>query len=331
MVLAVIEHVAGAPTVLSLEVLSMAGRLARDLGEPVEAVALGPNGAAAATILSSYRVSTLHVADDPQLAEYAPAAWAHTIAQLADQVNPKVVIATASDRGGEVMAHVAARMKLPLAANCTEIAPGDPFTVTRQRWGGSLLEEAHLKGAVKLLTVAPHALSAEPSPNRSEVATHSFAPALEDKDFRVRLLPQVEADSGKISLAQARVVIGGGRGVGSAEGFVTLEELADLLGGAVGCSRVVTSLGWRPHSDQVGQTGTRIAPDLYIACGISGAIQHMVGCRAAKHILAINTDRAAPIVAQADYAVIGDVQNVLSSVNAEIRRVKAGEPSRSSA
>jgi len=97
-----------------------------------------------------------------------------------------------------------------------------------------------------------------------------------------------------------------------------------LLGGAVGCSRVVTSLGWRPHSDQVGQTGTRIAPDLYIACGISGAIQHMVGCRAAKHILAINTDPAAPIVAQADYAVIGDVQKVLTAVNAEIRRAKSG-------
>ena len=324
MVFAVIEHVAGAPTMLSLEVLTMAGRLARDLGEPLEAIAIGPNGAAAAKILSSYRVSTLHAADDPRLAEYAPAAWAHAIAELADRLNPKVVIGTASDRGGEFMAHVAARMKLPLAANCTEIAPGDPFIVTRQRWGGSLLEEAHLKGGVKLLTVAPHALLAEASPNRSEVATRPFAPVLEDKDFRVRLVPQIEADTGKISLAQARVVIGGGRGVGSAEGFATLEELADLLGGAVGCSRVVTSLGWRPHSDQVGQTGTRIAPDLYIACGISGAIQHMVGCRAAKHILAINTDPAAPIVAQADYAVIGDVQKVLSAVNAEIRRAKSG-------
>ena len=112
--------------------------------------------------------------------------------------------------------------------------------------------------------------------------------------------------------------------MGSAEGFASLQELADLLGGAVGCSRAVTSLGWRPHSDQVGQTGTRIAPDLYVACGISGAIQHMVGCRAAKHILAINTDAAAPIVAQADYAVIGDVQKVLVSVNAEIHRAKGG-------
>ena len=322
MVLAFIEHLNGAPTTLSLEVLTMAGRLSGEMAVPLEAVAIGPKGAAAAGILTSYGVSRLHVGDDPRLADYAPAGWARAVAELTERVNPEVVIGTASDRGSEVMAHVAARMKLPLAANCTEIAPGDPFTVTRQRWGGSLLEEAHLKGRVKLLTLAPHALAAEASPSRTEVATHPFTPALDDKDFRVRLVPQVEADTGKISLAQARVVIGGGRGVGSAEGFASLEELAGLLGGAVGCSRAVTSLGWRPHSDQVGQTGMRIAPDLYIACGISGAIQHMVGCRAAKHILAINTDAAAPIVEQADYAVIGDVQKVLSSVNAQIRKLR---------
>jgi electron transfer flavoprotein alpha subunit len=322
MILAFIEHVAGAPTMLSLEVLTMAGRLANETDQPLETVVIGPNGAATTGILSSYGVTALHVADDPRLSVYAPAAWAHTIAELADQVQPEVIIGTASDRGGEVMAHVAARMQLPMAANCTEIAPGDPFTVTRQRWGGSLLEEARLKGRIKLLTLAPHALTAEASPSRSDVTTRPFGPVLDDKDFRVRLVPQVEADTGKISLAQARVVIGGGRGVGSAEGFASLEELADLLGGAVGCSRAVTSLGWRPHSDQVGQTGTRIAPDLYVACGISGAIQHMVGCRAAKHILAINTDSAAPIVAQADYAVIGDVQKVLVAVNAEIHKAK---------
>jgi electron transfer flavoprotein alpha subunit len=331
MVLAFIEHVAGAPTTLSLEVLTIARRIAREAGGPLDAVAIGAKAAAAAGILSSYGVGTAHVADDSRLAEYAPAAWAHAIVDLVDRVNPDVVIATASDRGGEVMAHLASRMKLPMAANCTEIAPGDRFTVTRQRWGGSLLEEAHLKGAIKLLTLAPHALTAEASPSRTEVTIRAFGPVLDEKDFRVRLKPQVEADTGKISLAQARVVVGGGRGVGSAEGFAPLEELAALLGGAVGCSRAVTSLGWRPHSDQVGQTGTRIAPDLYIACGISGAIQHMVGCQAAKHILAINNDPAAPIVAQADYAVIGDVQKVLSAVNAEVRRVQAGEPSRSPA
>jgi electron transfer flavoprotein alpha subunit len=220
------------------------------------------------------------------------------------------------------MAHVAARLRQPLAANCTEVIPGDPFLVTRQRWGGSLLEEARLKGAVKLLTMAPHAVTAEADARPTAIEVETRRPSLEDKDFRVTVIPQVEADTGKISLAQARVVVGGGRGVGSAEGFQALEELASLLGGAVGCSRVVTSLGWRPHADQVGQTGMRIAPDLYIACGISGAIQHMVGCRAAKHILAINTDKEAPIVAQADYAVIGDVKAVVTAVTTEIRKLK---------
>lgn len=322
MILAFAEHVDGAPTILSLEVLTMARRLAQRMGAPLEAVLIGPKGSAAGDMFASYGVSTLHVAADDRLADYAPAAWAQGIVELAGRTHPAIVIGTASDRGGEVIAHAAARMGLAMAANCTEITPGDPFTVTRQRWGGSLLEEARLVGAIKLLTLAPHALSAEAAPDRTVLRINSWTPTLEENEFRVRITPEVAADTGKVSLAQARVVVGGGRGVGSAEGFASLEELAGLLGGAVGCSRAVTSLGWRPHADQVGQTGTRIAPDLYIACGISGAIQHMVGCRAAKHILAINTDANAPIVAQADYAVIGDVQKVVSAVNAEIRKAR---------
>ncbi len=322
MVLAFLEHVGGAPTSLSLELLTMARRVAQQMGVRLEALLIGGSGASASEILSTYGVSVLHMADDERLTAYAPAAWAHTIVQLVETAHPAVVIGTGSDRGAEVMAHVAARLRLPLAANCTEVIPGDPFLVTRQRWGGSLLEEARLKGAVKIVTAAPHAVTAEADAKPTEIDVETKRPSLEEKDFRVTVVPQVEADTGKISLAQARVVVGGGRGVGSAEGFQALEELASLLGGAVGCSRAVTSLGWRPHADQVGQTGMRIAPDLYIACGISGAIQHMVGCRAAKHILAINTDKDAPIVAQADYAVIGDVKAVVTAVTSEIRRLK---------
>jgi len=322
MVLAFLEHVGGAPTSLSLELLTMARRVAQQMGVRLEALLIGGSGASASGILSTYGVSVLHMADDERLTAYAPAAWAHTIVQLVETAHPAVVIGTGSDRGAEVMAHVAARLRLPLAANCTEVIPGDPFLVTRQRWGGSLLEEARLKGAVKIVTAAPHAVTAEADAKPTEIDVETKRPSLEEKDFRVTVVPQVEADTGKISLAQARVVVGGGRGVGSAEGFQALEELASLLGGAVGCSRAVTSLGWRPHADQVGQTGMRIAPDLYIACGISGAIQHMVGCRAAKHILAINTDKDAPIVAQADYAVIGDVKAVVTAVTSEIRRLK---------
>jgi len=136
----------------------------------------------------------------------------------------------------------------------------------------------------------------------------------------VRVSEHVAPPGGGVSLAEARVVVSGGRGVGSKEGFAIIEELAGLLGGRVGCSRVVTSAGWRPHSDQVGQTGTKISPDLYIACGISGATQHMAGCKGAKRILAINADAEAPIMSLADYAVVGDLREVVPAVCEEIKR-----------
>jgi electron transfer flavoprotein alpha subunit len=139
----------------------------------------------------------------------------------------------------------------------------------------------------------------------------------------VTVVDHVAPDTGgKVSLADAKVVVSGGRGVGSAEGFGILEELAALLDAAVGCSRVVTSAGWRPHSDQVGQTGTKVSPDLYIACGISGATQHIAGCKGAKTLLAINADREATIFAHADYAVIGDLHEIVPAITAELRKAK---------
>jgi electron transfer flavoprotein alpha subunit len=251
--------------------------------------------------------------------EYAPGAWAAAIVQLIEQHSPDAVVAAASDRGQEAMAHAAAQLDLPLAANCVSAQPdeqpGDPWQVVRQRWGGSLLEEATLAGAVKLLTVAQHVVeAAEPVP------VEPFAPELSEADLAVRVVRREEPPAGTVSLTDARVVVGGGRGVGSAEGFGLLEELAAMLGGAVGGSRVVTNLGWRAHTDQVGQTGARIAPDLYIACGISGAIQHIVGCKGSKKILAINKDPHAPMIARSDYAVVGDLHEVVAAVIADLRR-----------
>jgi len=140
----------------------------------------------------------------------------------------------------------------------------------------------------------------------------------------VRVAETVPALAAGVSLSDADVVVSGGRGVGSAEGFAVIEELAALLGAAVGCSRAVTSAGWRPHTDQVGQTGTKISPSLYIACGISGATQHMAGCKGAKKLLAINPDREASIFASADYAVIGDLHEVVPAISAEIRKTRGG-------
>ena len=169
-----------------------------------------------------------------------------------------------------------------------------------------------------MVTVAPHAITATPTGGTATVEV--FTPQLDDADLAVRVVGRLPAATGGVSLADARVVVTGGRGVGSAEGFTPVVELAGLLGAAVGCSRAVTISGWRPHTEQVGQTGTKIAPDLYIAAGVSGATQHMAGCKGAKLVLAINKDAEAPIMSDADNAVIGDLHEVLPAISAEIRR-----------
>ena len=319
MILVVIEHEDGSPDRLSAEALTFGRSLAETTGVPLHAVAWGPEAPTVAGSLTGNGVAVLHVIADPRLSDYAPEAIGKAVAQLVERDRPIAVIGTGSDRSAEVMAHVGARTGLPVVANCTEVRLGEPWEVTRQRWGGSLLEDARVDGPIRLLAVAPHALEPVVGPAGGAVALESFAPALTDADLRVRITSRVPAEVGRISLAEARVVVGGGRGVGSAEGFAQLDELAGLLGGTVGVSRVVTSAGWRPHAQQVGQTGTRIAPDLYIACGISGAIQHLVGCRSAKAILAINTDRDAPMVTRATYAVIGDLHAILPAIIAEVR------------
>ena len=241
---------------------------------------------------------------------YAPSAWAEALIEAAGADD---IVAPGSDRGNEVLAHVAAQLDLPFAANVTEVR-GDE--VTRQRWGGSLLEEARIHADRKLLTAAPFAFAAS---NTVVEATH-LSPNVAGA---VTVVDRVAPDSGgKVSLADAKVVVSGGRGVGSAEGFAIIEELAALLDGAVGCSRVVTSAGWRPHTDQVGQTGTKVSPDLYIACGISGATQHIAGCKGAKKLLAINDDPEATIFAHADYAVVGNLHEIVPAISAELRRVR---------
>jgi electron transfer flavoprotein alpha subunit len=319
MILVFVEHTEARPDRLSLEALA----LARGLGEPVEVVVFGPGARDAAAALAAHGVSRAHIVEDDRLASYAPAAWAAAVAELAAR-GASLVMAAGSERGNEIMAHVGASTDQPVAANVTEVRAGDPFEVTRHRWAGSLLEDAVLEGSPRLLTVAPHAVAIEEAASGEPVEIVGFAPQVAEADLRAKVVRHEPAAAGSISLADARVVVGGGRGVGSAESFAILEELAGLLGAAVGVSRVVTSAGWRPHTMQIGQTGQRIAPELYIACGISGAIQHIVGCKAAKRILAINTDPDAPIMAKATYAVIGDLHAVVPAISAEVRRVRAG-------
>jgi electron transfer flavoprotein alpha subunit len=257
-----------------------------------------------------------------EAAVYAPAVWAQTLVELISERSPSAVVAAGTERGNEVLAHVAAKLELPMAANCTSVTLGEPASVLRVRWGGSLLEEARVHGSPLLLSVAPHVVApAGAGVDEIEVIEPASAAAPE-VDRMVAVTERVQAVTAGVSLADAEVVVSGGRGVGSAEGFVVIEELAALLGAAVGCSRAVTSAGWRPHTDQVGQTGTKISPEIYIACGISGATQHMAGCKGAKKLLAINPDAEASIFANADYAVIGDLHEVVPAISAEIRKAR---------
>jgi electron transfer flavoprotein alpha subunit len=314
----------------SLQALSFAAALAGTDGG-VTAVAFSAASAAGPAapdaellgdVLGGYGVTEVCIVRADELAGYAPAAWARSLEQLVAAGGVTAVVAAATDHGSEVLAHLGAMTGLPVAANCVSAQPAEPgsWRLVRQRWAGSVLEDAVLAAPCALLTVAADALAAA-SPvhdGAPRPVVRSFTPALTAADLAVQATESAEQSSGA-SLATARVVVGGGRGVGGPDGFAALEELAGLLGGVLGVSRVVTSQGWRPHRQQVGQTGTKISPELYLACGISGAIQHMAGCLSARHIVAVNTDADAPIIAHAEYAVIGDVNEVVPALIAAIR------------
>jgi electron transfer flavoprotein alpha subunit len=318
-VVVVVEHDRGVMAGATAEALGAGRRLAAEIGRPLDALTIGAAADGLAGDLGRYGVATVHQAHHALLTDFGPETWGAVVAHGVDELAPAVVLAAGTDRGHEVLAHAAARLDLPLVANCTAVTPGAPTRVTRVRWGGSLLEEATLDAPVAMLTTALHAFDADATDRPGTADVRELTPEIDPELARSVVRARVERSEG-ITLATAPVVVGGGRGVGSAEAFAALEELAGLLGGVVGCSRVVTNNGWRKHSDQVGQTGTRIAPTVYLACGISGAIQHWVGAMAAKNIIAVNIDPDANMVAKAGYAVIGDLHEVVPAISAEIRR-----------
>jgi electron transfer flavoprotein alpha subunit len=312
-ILVVVDHDRGTMSPATWEALAAA----RQLGE-VHALTIGEAADGLVGQIGAFGATTVHQVHDDLLDDYGPEAWGEVVAQATTALNPTIVLATGTDRGNEVMAQAAVRLDLPMVANVVEFG-GDELV--RVRWGGSLLERCRLDASIYLLTVAHHAFAAVESP--VSAAGTSLAVDLDQSLGRTVVRDRVERAAG-VTLATAPVVVSGGRGVGSAEGFAPLQQLASVLGGVVGCSRAVTNNGWRNHTDQVGQTGTRIAPDIYIACGISGAIQHWVGAMASKKILAINTDPGANMVTKADYAVIGDLHQVVPAITAEVIRRRGG-------
>ena len=317
MLLVILEHDRGAMGEAAREALTFGRTLAGRMGAPMHAALISSDEAALVAEAGAHGAETLHTVVHPVLSDYGPEAWGEVIAAMIGRLEPAAVLAGGSDRGNEVMAQAAARLDVPFVANCLDIDPAG-WSITRIQWGGSLLEDVTLTAEVPLLSCGLHAVAAEPTEAPTEPTVEAFDVELDAALARTVVRDRVVLAAG-VTLSTAPVVVGGGRGVGSAEGFAPLEELAELLGGKVGCSRAVTNNGWRPHADQVGQTGTRIAPEVYIASGISGAIQHWVGAMGSKHILAINLDPEANIVQKADWAVIGDLHEVIPAISTEIR------------
>ena len=332
MLLVVLEHDRGTLGEPGREALTFGRTLAARMGAEMHAVLIGAGAGGSDSVVAEagrHGAACVYTVDHEVLSDFGPEAWGESIVQAVAALDPSAVLACGSERGNEVMAQAAARLDIPLVANCTDVTPPSGadslWSMTRIQWGGSLLEDATLSPAgPALLTCSLHTVVSAPA--ESPPADPPPAQAL-DVDLPAELARTVVKDrvvlEAGVTLPTAPVVVGGGRGVGSAEGFAPLEELAELLGGRVGCSRAVTNNGWRPHSDQVGQTGTRIAPDIYIASGISGAIQHWVGAVGSKHILAVNTDPEANMVVKANWAVIGDLHQVIPAISAEIRRRRA--------
>jgi len=320
MVLAFVEHDDGEIEETSLEMLTLARDVASQAGEDLHAALVG--GADVAAELGAYGVDTAYVAEGEVAETYAPEAWAECLGGLLDELDPEALIGPGSDVAHEIFAHVAAKRDLPMSANTTAVTVGEEYEIERQRWGGSLVEHATMAGETKLLTAPEHEVPIE-AVGDGEAAVETVTPEIGEDAFRVTLDRIEESDIEGVPLSEARIVVAGGRGVGGPEDFEQLEELADLFENAtVGASRVAVDEGWRPHDDQIGQTGAKISPDLYIAAGISGAIQHWVGAKGAENTLAINTDPEAAIMYKGDYAIVGDLHDVVPQLIEQVKAAK---------
>ena len=316
-VLAIAEQVAGVFRKVTYEALSEGRRIADHLGTELTALVLGADVENISKELKPYGPDRIVVADSPALVEFLTDAYTNVIYDVIRKETPDVIILGASTQGKDVSARLSARLNAPLAMDCVKIRFEDNrLMATRYMYGGKILADVALKGTPKILAIRPNAL---------DIALADGAGALEnfDVDTGTTALQFIDKrlDTHKKEITEADTVVSGGRGMGSAD-FTVIEALAELLEGAVGASRSAVDEGWRPSSDQVGQTGKVVSPNLYIACGISGAIQHFAGMSSSKVVVAINKDPEAPIFAKADYGIEGDLFEIVPLVTEEIRKLK---------
>ncbi|GAA1398884.1 electron transfer flavoprotein subunit alpha/FixB family protein [Catellatospora coxensis] len=313
-VLVVVESSGGTVKKVTLEMLT----LARSLGEPA-AVVLGPPGTAAPLVdkLGEYGATKVYAAESAEIDEHLVAPKATALAQLVKSVSPAAVLIGSTQEGKEIAGRLAVKLDNGVLTDVVELAADG--TATQVAFAGSTIVKSKVTKGLPLVTVRPNSLT--PSPAAAAPSVEQVEVALADSDKLAVVTKRVaEAKGARPELTEASIVVSGGRGVASAENFKIIEELADLLGAAVGASRAATDSGFYPHAFQVGQTGKTVSPQLYIAVGISGAIQHRAGMQTSKTIVAVNKDTEAPIFELADFGVVGDLNQVVPQASEEIRK-----------
>ncbi|MEY9965093.1 electron transfer flavoprotein alpha subunit [Streptacidiphilus sp. MAP12-16] len=318
-VLVLVDHVDGAVRKPTLELLT----LARRIGEP-SAVVLGAGSAVAdiAAKLGEYGAAKVYAADAAEFSDYLVVPKVDALEQIAKAGTPAAVLVTSSGEGKEIAARLALRLGSGVITDAVDVNAGEAGPVaTQSAFAASFTTTSRVSRGVPVITVKPNATGPEAAPAAGAVETVAvtFSAAAGGTKVTSRT---ARVSTGRPELTEAAIVVSGGRGVGAAEGFGVVEELADSLGAAVGASRAAVDAGWYPHSNQVGQTGKQVSPQLYIANGISGAIQHRAGMQTSKTIVAVNKDAEAPIFELADFGVVGDLFSVLPQLTAEVKSRK---------
>lgn len=307
---------------ITYEIVSEGRRLADALGQEVTVILLGSNIKEKAAELGQYGADKVFVADDSRLEPYTTDAYVSVISELVKANDPQILILGASVQGKDLAARLAASLDVGMAQDCTVFAVEDGNLVaTRPIYGGKAYAKVTFENSLpQMASARPKVMSInEPDASRSaEVIDASFT--LDDGDLKTKVVDVAKEESGKVDLTEADKIVSGGRGMKDPENYKILEELADLIGASVGASRAAVDAGWRPHSDQVGQTGKVVSPNLYVACGISGAIQHLAGMSTSKIIVAINKDEDAPIFQKADYGVVADLFDVVPALTEEVKK-----------
>ena len=324
-ILAHAETRAGELRKVALEAVTAARALADKIGGEVHAIVVGgPGVGARAAQLGQYGADVVIVVEHPGFAKRNPEAEAATVAERAHAGGYRAVVLSASQQGRDLAPRVAAKLGAPIASDVLSVdVQGDALVARKPAYAGKVIATLMVTGSPAVITLRPGQVT--PTPNPRAGRAEAAAPAVDPAASRVVVKELVQQSKGRPDLAEAPVIVAGGRGLKAPENFKLVEELADAFGNAaVGATRAVTDEGWRPHSDQIGQTGRSVSPDLYVAVGISGAIQHIAGMRTSKTIVAINKDKEAPIFKVADYGIVGDVFEIVPALTQAVREARKG-------